>query len=248
MHTDVKFRIEFTANGRLLHMEDWTEEVAILIARNDGLTLTQAHWEVLRVMRDYYQRYNITPIKKLLKKALAENLGADKATDEYLDRLFPNDVTTQGSKIAGLPEPHLDAEIEHRYTPPRHLMSTTTAAPPATAYFQHQFEFKGKTYKVYEKGNLVDLGSWNEELAEFMAQKEGITLTAAHWDIINYLRKFYLEYGITPMVRILMKFAREELGPEKSNRKYLYDLFPKGPSRQGSRIAGLPEPQGCMDE
>lgn len=242
LYADTKFNIEFTANGRLMHMEDWSEKVANVLAQNDNLTLTSSHWEVIRVMREYYQRYNTTPIMKLLKKALAEKLGPDKATDNYIEQLFPNGVMSQCSKLAGLPEPHLDAEIEHRYAPPRTVTSTST-----TTHFQHQFEFNGKVYKVYEKGNLVDLDAWNKDVAVFMAQKEGITLTEEHWSVLNYLRKFYFEYGITPMVRILMKFAREEHGLEKCSREYLYGLFPQGPSRQGSRIAGLPEPQGCID-
>jgi tRNA 2-thiouridine synthesizing protein E len=49
------------------------------------------------------------------------------------------------------------------------------------------------------------------------------------------------------MVKILMKYMAEDIGPEHASKEYLYRLFPKGPSRQGSRIAGLPEPQGCLD-
>ncbi len=241
-YADTPFNIEFTANGRLMHLADWSEKVANVLARNDNLTLSAAHWEVMRVMREFYQRYNTTPIMKIFKKTLAEKLGPDKATDDYLERLFPLGVMSQCSKLAGLPEPQLDAEVEHRYAPPHSVISTAN-----TTHFQHQFEFKGKTYKVYEKGNLVDLDSWNEELAAFMAQKEGITLTEEHWAVLNYMRKFYFEYGITPMVRILMKYAREEHGLKKCSREYLYNLFPMGPSRQGSRIAGLPEPQGCID-
>lgn len=245
--TSTKLSVWLSIDGRLINMGDWTEEVANILARNDDLALTPAHWEVLREMREYYFQYNITPIKKLLKKALVEAYGTSKATDDYLEQLFPYGVLSQGSKIAGLPEPHLDAEIEHQHTPPRPFTSTTTAAAEAAAHFQHQFEFNGKVYEVYEKGNLVNLDDWNEDLAEFIAQKEGITLTDAHWGVLRYLRKFYFEYGITPMVKILMKHARAELGPEKSSREYLYGLFPKGPSQQGSRIAGLPEPQGCID-
>ncbi len=49
------------------------------------------------------------------------------------------------------------------------------------------------------------------------------------------------------MVKILMKYMAEDIGPERASREHLYQLFPKGPARQGSRIAGLPEPQGCID-
>jgi len=81
-----------------------------------------------------------------------------------------------------------------------------------------------------------------------MAKQEGITLTKAHWEIINFMRQFYFNYGITPMVRLLMKKLNDEFGASKFSNEDLYKLFPSGPSRQGSRIAGLPEPQGCIDE
>ena len=81
-----------------------------------------------------------------------------------------------------------------------------------------------------------------------MAKKEGLDLTPEHWEILHFLRKFYFEYGITPMVKILQKHMQEELGEKLASREHLYGLFPAGPSRQGSRIAGLPEPQGCIDD
>lgn len=179
---------------------------------------------------------------KLLRKSLTEKLGTNKATDNYLDHLFPLGVLSQGCRIAGLPEPVLDVEIEHEH---KKIQSVTTSV---AGHFTNQFEFDGKVYKVYEKGNLVELDAWNERLAVFLAQREGITLTEEHWTVIRFLRKIYFEYGITPMVKLLMKHASAELGPEKSSREHLYSLFPRGPSRQGSRISGLPEPQGCIDD
>lgn len=243
---NIKSSLWLSADGRLKNMEDWNEEVANILARNDDLILTPDHWKILRAMRDYYQEYNITPIKKLLKRTLAETFGASIATDDYLDQLFPRGVLSQGCKIAGLPKPLLDVEIERQHIP-RRPAATMATDSSVIQHFQNHFEFNGKVYKVYERGNLVDLDTWHEDLAEFMAQQEGITLTDPHWGVIRYLRKFYFDYGITPMVKILMKHAYAELGPEKSSREYLYGLFPKGPSRQGSRIAGLPEPQGCID-
>jgi tRNA 2-thiouridine synthesizing protein E len=49
------------------------------------------------------------------------------------------------------------------------------------------------------------------------------------------------------MVKLLIKHMAEEHGKDSANEEKLYKLFPGGPSRQGSRIAGLPEPQGCID-
>lgn len=235
---------ELTTNGRLKNLADWNEDIAKALAKMDGLALGAAHLEIINLMRNYYHTYNIPPIKKLLKKEIREKLGEEKAADAYLDKLFPNGVLVQGTKLAGLPIPILDAEIEE--------MHATKAIPEAKhvevpVHFIGEFEFEGEIYRVHPKGNLVDADDWSEHLAEFLALNEGIQLTPEHWEVIHYLRKFYFRYGITPMVRLLMKHMREELGSNRSSHDYLYQLFPGGPSRQGSRIAGLPEPQGCID-
>ena len=231
-----------TANGRLANLADWSPDLARAIAKDEGLTLTDAHWDIITLMRDYYATYNIPPILKLLKREIAKRVGPEHATDEALNTLFPGGATYQGSKIAGIPVPMLDSELEQSSQVRK--TETKSSAP----HYRDSFEFEGRQIKVYPSGNLVNPEEWNEELAEQLAEKEGIGLTDAHWVVLCYLRKFYFQYGITPMVKILMKHMREELGNEVSDRDALYRLFPGGPSRQGSRIAGLPKPQGCIDD
>lgn len=230
---------EVLADGRLANLGDWTEAVAERIASREGITLSDDHWQVLNTMRSYYREFNVAPVKKLLKRTLKERTGTSRFNDEYLDELFPSGVLTQGSKIAGVPVPHLDVELDRA--------AGGQAAASSSTHFVDSFDFEGSEYAVTRAGNLVDLHRWNERVAEFMARKEGIELTQEHWEVLNFLRRFYFEFGITPMVRILMKHMVEELGPERASKQHLYTLFPKGPSRQGSRIAGLPEPQGCVD-
>jgi len=231
-----------TFDGRLVNLSDWTPEIAKAIAKGEGLELTDAHYDIINLMRDYYFTYNIAPIMKLLKREIARKFGPERATDEAINSLFPGGVQYQGSKIAGIPIPMLDSELE----PGAQLRKTETKS--TSRHYNDSFDFNGKQIKVYHSGNLVNLDDWNEELAEHMAQQEGIELTNAHWVVLRYLRKFYFQYGITPMVKILMKHMGEELGTDVSDRDSLYRLFPGGPSRQGSRIAGLPTPQGCIDD
>ncbi len=107
-------------------------------------------------------------------------------------------------------------------------------------------EFKGKSYEVDEEGYLLNLDDWNEEIAVHFAEKEGITLTDAHWEVINFLREYYEEYQIAPMIRVLVKAIGKKLGPEKGNNKYLYELYPEGPAKQACKYAGLPKPTGCV--
>jgi len=107
-------------------------------------------------------------------------------------------------------------------------------------------EHNGKQYEVDEEGYLLNLEDWNEDLADFMAKKEDMDLTEAHWEVINFLREYYDEYQIAPMIRVLTKAIGKKLGPEKGNNKYLYELFPEGPAKQACKYAGLPKPTGCV--
>jgi len=236
-----ELHLNIRPDGQLNNVTDWNIDVARALAERENLILTEAHLDVIAVMRGYYKKYNISPIRKLLKKELAENLDENRANDDYLDSLFPNNVLYQGIRIAGLPAPMLDAELE----PTIHMQQAKSSS--STSHFITEFEFNGKSYQVYPKGNLVNLSEWSEEMGVYMAAQEGITLNKDHWEVINYLRDFYFKYGITPMVKLLMKNMRQHVGKHKSSEAYLYDLFPGGPARQGSRIAGLPAPQGCID-
>lgn len=229
--------------GDLENLADWNESMAEAIAARAGLKLTAAHWEIIRLMRAYYDNFRISPIRKLLKEEIRAQLGENKAGEAYLATLFPGDVLHQGMKIAGLPLPMLDAEIEKAFETAR----VAGKVPPSAAETVQEITFQGRAYAVYGKGNLVNQDEWSEPLAAFLAEQDGITLTPEHWEVIRFLRMFYFKYGIVPMVRLLMKHMRTELGADKGREDYLYKLFPGGPSRQGSRIAGLPEPQGCID-
>ncbi|MCX8086208.1 MAG: TusE/DsrC/DsvC family sulfur relay protein [Rhodocyclaceae bacterium] len=107
-------------------------------------------------------------------------------------------------------------------------------------------EVNGKTYETDEEGYLINLSDWNEEVANYLAQQEGITMTEQHWEVINFLRDYYNEFQIAPAVRVLTKAIGKKLGPEKGNSQYLYELFPYGPAKQACKIAGLPKPTGCV--
>ncbi|GMT48613.1 MAG: sulfurtransferase TusE [bacterium] len=108
-------------------------------------------------------------------------------------------------------------------------------------------EVKGKVIKTLDDGYMQNRELWDEEIAIALAKREDIELTDEHWEVINYLRKYYKEYLISPDVRVLLKHMKETLGEDKVDKKYLYTIFPKGPAFQGCKIAGLPKPTGCID-
>lgn len=244
-----KKNLDFLPDGRLADMSQWTPEVARAIAKNEGLTLNQEHLAIIELMRDYYHRYNISPITRLLKKNINRQLGSEFANDDYLESLFPGNVLIQGTRIAGLPVPLLDSQVgtpvENNPVAPRHI--NKIKHDETNYYFTHDFNFEGQLVKVHPSGNLVDPKVWNEALAVFMAEKESIILIDEHWKLIHYLRTFHLSYGITPMVKLLVDYLKDISHDRMANMDHLYTLFPEGPSRQGSRIAGLPMPQGCID-
>lgn len=102
-------------------------------------------------------------------------------------------------------------------------------------------ELNGKTIPTNPMGFLENLEDWNEDLAKVMAEKEGVELTERHWDLINYLRDEYFNNGQNqPNTRTMVKEMGKKWGA-KLQAKDLYDLFPGDPSKQGGRIAGLPE-------
>jgi tRNA 2-thiouridine synthesizing protein E len=107
-------------------------------------------------------------------------------------------------------------------------------------------EVNGKTIETDEEGYLANLNDWEPAVAEAMAKEDGVELTDAHWEVINFLREYYDEYQIAPAVRVLTKAIGKKLGKEKGNSKYLYELFPYGPGKQACNYAGLPKPTGCV--
>ena len=108
------------------------------------------------------------------------------------------------------------------------------------------FELAGVTYETDEDGYLLDLDQWNKEVGGYLANDEGVEMSEAHWEVIDFLREYYEEYKIAPMIRILTKAIGKKLGKEKGNTKYLYELYPGGPAKQACKIAGLPKPTGCV--
>ncbi|KPM84651.1 MULTISPECIES: TusE/DsrC/DsvC family sulfur relay protein [Pseudoalteromonas] len=107
-------------------------------------------------------------------------------------------------------------------------------------------EFNDKQIETDKQGYLLDSNDWCEELAPIIAEQENITLSEQHWEVVHFVRDFYVEYNTSPAIRMLVKAMAQKLGEEKGNSMYLYKLFPKGPAKQATKIAGLPKPARCI--
>lgn len=77
-----------------------------------------------------------------------------------------------------------------------------------------------------------------------MAKEDGLELTEAHWEIINFVRKYYENFQISPLIKILTLEIKKEFGKDKGNTTYLYKHFPDNPGNQSCRYAGIPKPLG----
>ena len=97
-----------------------------------------------------------------------------------------------------------------------------------------------------EEGFLLSLADWNETVAEEIAAKEKIPLTAAHWELIHAARAYHRKFDLSPEMRPLVKWVAQQLGPEKGRSIYLLSLFPESPAKRISKIAGLPKPLNCL--
>jgi TusE/DsrC/DsvC family sulfur relay protein len=98
----------------------------------------------------------------------------------------------------------------------------------------------GTQIEVDEDGFIQQPECWNEALAVTIAEMEEVPeLTENHWKVVNYLREYYAQFGIAPMIRKLCKDTGFTL-------KEIYDMFPSGPAKGACKIAGLPKPTGCV--
>jgi tRNA 2-thiouridine synthesizing protein E len=106
--------------------------------------------------------------------------------------------------------------------------------------------FNEQEIEIDKHGYLISYKDWQEALAPIMAEKDGLVLTEAHWEVIRFVRGFYLTYQTSPAIRALTKAMKAEFGEEKANSRYLYRLFPEGPAKQATKYAGLPKPARCI--
>ena len=100
--------------------------------------------------------------------------------------------------------------------------------------------------EVDKEGYLLDLSAWSETVAEELARREGVALSASHWSVIHLLREFHADTGVSPAMRPLVKLVKERLGEDRGTSIYLLGLFPGNPAKLAAKIAGLPRPTNCM--
>jgi TusE/DsrC/DsvC family sulfur relay protein len=97
--------LEVDEEGYLANLNDWVPGVADVMSKEDDLTLTDEHWDIINFLREYYEEYQIAPAVRVLTKAVGKRMGKDKGNSKYLYNLFPYGPGKQACRYAGLPKP-----------------------------------------------------------------------------------------------------------------------------------------------
>lgn len=105
---------------------------------------------------------------------------------------------------------------------------------------------EGREIALDKDGYLVELSDWSPAVAEALAEREGLALTADHWEILEVLRAFYAEFQLSPATRPLIKYVALKLGADKGNSLNLNRLFQGTPAKLAAKLAGLPKPTNCI--
>jgi TusE/DsrC/DsvC family sulfur relay protein len=98
--------------------------------------------------------------------------------------------------------------------------------------------YAGKTVSVDKEGYLTDLSQWNKEIAKEIAKEEGVELTDKHFEVLTYLQDQHKKEAALS-IRSIGKSGVVDI-------KQFYELFPKGPLKISSRMAGIPKPKSCI--
>ncbi len=91
--------------GFLLDINEWNKDFATNIALQQNINLTDAHWEIILLLRQFYHEFELSPPMRIFVKTVKAQLGEDKGNSLYLLQLFPGSPAKIASKIAGLPKP-----------------------------------------------------------------------------------------------------------------------------------------------
>lgn len=97
--------IETDKDGFLKNLSDWSATAASDLAASENVVLTDAHWEMIYLLQNFYREFQISPSMRALVKYTALKLGKGKGNSIYLLELFPPSPARVASKIAGLPRP-----------------------------------------------------------------------------------------------------------------------------------------------
>lgn len=92
-------------HGFLRQCEQWTPAIAATLAREENLTLTDEHLDILALAQRYFAEYGTSPGSRLLVRYVRREMGETQGNSAYLMRLFGGRAARTISRLAGLPKP-----------------------------------------------------------------------------------------------------------------------------------------------
>ena len=96
----------------------------------------------------------------------------------------------------------------------------------------------GTEVSVNAEGYMTDLNQWTKEIALEIAAQEGVTMTDKNWEVIAWIQDQYRK-EVPLTIRKVGKSGITDI-------KEFYELFPNGPLKKASKIAGIPKPVSCI--
>jgi TusE/DsrC/DsvC family sulfur relay protein len=107
MHAEVNGKsIALSEAGWLENLDEWSEELAVEIARNEKIDeLTGEHWDIIRSAREYFIDNGTVAEPRMFSKIMKQKFGDDRSSQKYIYSLFPTGLIKCANKIAGLPRP-----------------------------------------------------------------------------------------------------------------------------------------------
>jgi len=97
--------VETDAEGYLVNLDEWSEELAVTLAKTDDLALEDKHWKIINYMRTVFAETGTAPNLRFLMKGLKEEFGAEWGDKKFLFDLFPFGPAKQAGRYAGTPKP-----------------------------------------------------------------------------------------------------------------------------------------------
>ena len=89
--------------GYLTNLADWSEAFAHALAREEGLALTDEHWQVIRYLREYFHEHGVQAQVRVMIRHFAQAWGPARGNNHHLHDLFPiGGPQKQGNRLAGL--------------------------------------------------------------------------------------------------------------------------------------------------
>lgn len=101
-----------------------------------------------------------------------------------------------------------------------------------------------KKYELNDRCYLIEFGDWDEQIRDWLAEKEQIELQQEHLSVISSIREAYTKYKRHPVIRTVTTVLADRYGEEKGTVRYFHSLFPGG-IHQAFLVAGLPMQDSC---